>query len=96
MILTSEVEVLQAPLQSPSDRKNYKYIRLPNGLKAVLVQPPSNGEEDVTGETAVCLCINAGSFDDPKSVQGLSHFLEHMVGKDKLFKNRNKKESVSF
>lgn len=81
MILTSEVEVLQTPLQSPSDRKNYKFIRLPNGLKAVLVESPSNGDENVSGETTVCLCIDAGSFDDPKNVQGLSHFLEHMVGK---------------
>lgn len=85
MILTGEVEVLQTPLKSPSDCKNYKLIRLPNGLRAVLVQPPSSGNENVSGETAVCLCIDSGSFDDPKSVQGLSHFLEHMVGKMRTF-----------
>lgn len=79
MILTSEVEVLQTPLKSPSDRKKYKHVRLPNGLKAVLVQSTCSETENVSGETAVCLCIDVGSFDDPKSVQGLSHFLEHMV-----------------
>jgi predicted Zn-dependent peptidase len=28
---------------------------------------------------AVALCVGVGCFSDPQEVQGLSHFLEHMV-----------------
>lgn len=85
MIITNEVEVLQTPPQSPSDRKEYKLIKLLNGLKALLVKTPEieRTEDDTMTKdntSAVALCIDVGSFDDPREVQGLCHFLEHMVG----------------
>lgn len=85
MILTSEVETLQTPPRSPSDKKEYKFIKLPNGMKVLLVKNPTN-EKNLDHDTiskdsssSVALCIDVGSFEDPKEVQGLCHFLEHMV-----------------
>lgn len=85
MIITSEVETLSAPKQSPSDRKEYNLIKLPNGLKALLSRHPKikGTVEDesvmIENSSVVALCIEVGSFWDPVEVQGLSHFLEHMV-----------------
>lgn len=85
MIITGETEILPTPTQSPSDRKKYRLIKLQNGLKALLVKHPDVEKNDKTATTmkdktsAVALCVDVGSFDDPSEVQGLSHFLEHMV-----------------
>lgn len=84
MKLTSEVELLQTPLKSESDKKNYKLIKLSNGLKALLIGRPESEENEAAIKescSAVCLCIDVGSFEDPLEVQGLCHFLEHMVSK---------------
>ncbi|XP_058827412.1 nardilysin-like isoform X2 [Topomyia yanbarensis] len=47
----------------------------------------SDGEGDASGEklAAAALCIGVGSYSDPRTVQGLAHFLEHMIfmGSDK-------------
>ncbi|XP_065906248.1 nardilysin-like [Dysidea avara] len=32
-----------------------------------------------SNQSAAALCVGVGSFSDPKDVQGLAHFLEHMV-----------------
>lgn len=94
MVVTSEVEILANPLKSPSDRKEYRLIKLPNGLKVLLVR---NGE--LIGEggsrnnsAAVALSVDVGSFDDPQKIQGLSHFLEHMVSvKKEIIKKINER-----
>lgn len=113
-------KILQLPVKSFSDKKDYRLIKLPNGLSSLLVQhfieedkdPPSDNkhdrkisessglsqstdgqpgsEESVSGDeddedeykeklAAVALCIQVGSFFDPPEIQGLSHFLEHMI-----------------
>jgi secreted Zn-dependent insulinase-like peptidase len=74
MIVKNEVIVLQTPKKSENDQKEYKLIKLSNGLKVLLVR---NHIKD--NSSAVALCVDAGSFLDPPEVQGLSHFLEHMV-----------------
>lgn len=81
MIVTNEVEILPSPFQSPSDRKTYKLIKLKNGMKVLLVKNASNSNESENekNSAAVAMCVNVGSFDDPFEVQGMSHFLEHMV-----------------
>lgn len=114
-------KILQMPVKSFSDKKEYRLIKLPNGLSSLLVQhfieddpagedghdnrkasessvvsqstdgqPESeesaSGDEEEDEEdhkeklAAVALCIQVGSFFDPPEIQGLSHFLEHMVG----------------
>ena len=30
-------------------------------------------------QAALGLCVNVGSFSDPWEIQGIAHFLEHMV-----------------
>jgi nardilysin len=107
--------VLTAPVQSKSDKKNYRLIRLENGLHALLIHHDSwdeatkdenkskfvsesdqsaisdetceEGEEEEEEEeeddrqklAAVALNIGVGSFQDPEDIQGLAHFVEHMI-----------------
>ncbi|XP_068246780.1 nardilysin-like [Palaemon carinicauda] len=135
------VEVLPSPIKSSIDPKEYRVIRLPNGLTALLISycsragdpPPENlrgcieededdddepeeeGEEEEEEEddeeeendeseddmdeemeesrgglmkeagnttkylAAASLTVGIGSFEDPMEIQGLMHFLEHMV-----------------
>ncbi|XP_053669119.1 nardilysin-like [Anopheles marshallii] len=37
--------------------------------------------DDMEGEklAAAALCVGVGSFNDPRNIQGLAHFLEHMI-----------------
>uniref|UniRef100_A0A182PNV0 Nardilysin n=1 Tax=Anopheles epiroticus TaxID=199890 RepID=A0A182PNV0_9DIPT len=41
----------------------------------------STATNDTNGEklAAAALCVGVGSFSDPRNVQGLAHFLEHMI-----------------
>jgi secreted Zn-dependent insulinase-like peptidase len=97
MLIKSEIEILPAPKKPPCDHKQYKLVKLPNGLKALLVKNAENLKNNLA---AVALCIDVGSFDDPLQLQGLAHFLEHMVFMgsskypkenefDQFIKNRN-------
>lgn len=130
-------KVLQPPVKSCSDKKEYRHIQLHNGLKALLVQhfieddavddcedkairksesdvSSVSGQHDDTGSeseeddehdddshkekmAAVALCIGVGSFRDPKEIQGLSHFLEHMIfmGSEKYPKENEFDQFVS-
>jgi insulysin len=58
---------------SPNDSRSYSLVTLENGLRALLVSDPE------TDKAAVSLDVNVGSSDDPQSLQGLAHFLEHML-----------------
>lgn len=57
----------------PSDNRQYRFLRLENGLKILLIHHP------ITVESEVILRVNAGSFDEPDEFPGLAHFLEHML-----------------
>lgn len=84
MVVTNYVEDLESPLKSESDKKDYRLIKLSNGLKVLLVRNAELIGEGGTfrnNSAAVALTVNVGSFDDPPEIQGLSHFLEHMVSK---------------
>lgn len=48
-------------------------MTLPNGLKALLVHDPS------CRKSAAAACIQAGHFNDPTKMDGLSHLLEHLL-----------------
>ncbi|KAJ2813506.1 metalloprotease, partial [Coemansia furcata] len=76
-----KTSVLQLPYEeytgpmdkSASDTNNYKLIRLPNNLVVMCAQ-------DLTTETsAATMSVNVGSSMDPVELQGLAHFLEHML-----------------
>jgi nardilysin len=131
-------EILEPPTKSQSDKKEYRLIKLPNGMKSLLIQhflpekdeddnelsqksreindksdpessqessqsseneEESEGEDESSGEklAAVALCINAGSFSDPVEVQGLFHFLEHMIfmGSEKFPKENDYDQFIS-
>ncbi|XP_018344745.1 PREDICTED: nardilysin-like isoform X2 [Trachymyrmex septentrionalis] len=127
-----QVEYLEPPIKSENDKKEYRVIKLSNGLTALLISdihsktcasqdPDDQDKESTEDETedeesseeneennededegdisddddddsssvkrvkrdekkAACgLCVGVGSFSDPPEVQGMAHFLEHMV-----------------
>ena len=59
--------------KSLSDKRNYKLIKLPNSLKALLVHDP---EADTSSAS---MAVRVGAFSDPKEFPGLAHFCEHML-----------------
>ena len=59
--------------KSPNDESGYRYLRLANSLRVLLI---SDKEAD---KSAAALTVFRGSFDDPEAHLGLAHFLEHML-----------------
>merc|ERR1712136_351235 len=68
-----DVEMFLNVEKSASDRRNYQGLKLPNGLKVMLISDPS------TDKAAASLDVNVGSMSDPKDIPGLAHFCEHML-----------------
>ncbi|MEP0355847.1 insulinase family protein [Paraglaciecola sp.] len=59
--------------KSAYDKRQYKFIELPNGLKVLLVQ-------DIhTNKSACSITVKAGHFNDDCDCHGISHLLEHML-----------------
>ncbi|CAL1699584.1 unnamed protein product [Somion occarium] len=64
------------PLEKPEpDDREYRLIRLQNGLVAMVVH------DAVADKAAACVDIAVGSLHDPDDVPGLAHFCEHMLSK---------------
>ncbi|KAJ2021616.1 metalloprotease, partial [Coemansia sp. S610] len=59
--------------QSDNDKRQHRLIRLPNNLVALCVQDTD------AKEAAASLSVNVGSNANPVELQGLAHFLEHML-----------------
>jgi insulysin len=59
--------------KSKFDDKNYGYINLPNQIECVLIQDPK------LDKASASMNVGIGSFQDPPNIQGLAHFLEHML-----------------
>lgn len=68
------MEILTTPIKSAIDKKEYRLIRLENGLKVLLIT-----DEDKNSLSAGSLCAFVGSYDNPPHVPGLAHFFEHMI-----------------
>ena len=68
-VLGTDSEFLKPDL----DDRKYRYIQLPNDLKALLIHDP---EAD---KAAAALDVNIGSFQDPEHLPGLAHFCEHLL-----------------
>ncbi len=62
-----------AIVKSPNDDRDYRLLRLDNGLEALLISDPA------TDSAAAALNVGAGSSSDPEDRAGLAHFLEHML-----------------
>lgn len=58
---------------SPSDHRVFECHTLDNGLEVVLI------EDSEAKEAAAAMRVKAGSRDDPQGLEGLAHFLEHML-----------------
>lgn len=82
-----QVEILETPIKSEGDKKEYRLIKLKNGLKALLMQTYTDSEnpDQDDNHAAASLMVTVGSFDEPPEIGGLAHFLEHMIfmGNDK-------------
>ncbi|SCU88854.1 LADA_0E12420g1_1 [Lachancea dasiensis] len=80
---------LKIDFTKPSlDDRNYRFIELPNKLRALLIQDPE------TDKAAASLDVHIGSFEDPENLPGLAHFCEHLLfmGSSK-FPNENEYSS---
>eukprot|EP00814_Leptocylindrus_danicus_P018893 CAMPEP_0116007748 /NCGR_PEP_ID=MMETSP0321-20121206/2472_1 /TAXON_ID=163516 /ORGANISM="Leptocylindrus danicus var. danicus, Strain B650" /LENGTH=1177 /DNA_ID=CAMNT_0003476479 /DNA_START=185 /DNA_END=3718 /DNA_ORIENTATION=+ len=65
---------LPQPVQGKSDWRSYRPLLLNNNIQALLVH------DDKAVLTACSVCVNdAGASNDPRSLSGLAHFVEHMV-----------------
>ncbi|KAJ2850282.1 hypothetical protein IWW36_002030 [Coemansia brasiliensis] len=60
-------------MQSPNDLRQHKLIRLPNNMIILCTSDPD------ASKAAASLSVNVGSFVDPPELQGLAHFLEHLL-----------------
>ena len=66
--------VLEDKFQRPDlDDRQYRFIELPNKLKALLIHDPT------ADKAAAALDVNIGAFEDPEDVPGLAHFCEHLL-----------------
>ncbi|KAL7043714.1 hypothetical protein ACKWTF_001634 [Chironomus riparius] len=96
--------LLEEPVVSLSDRKNYKILKLQNGLKVLLIKQQSDNDDELcrykkykSNAAAVALCVDVGSFKDPRDIQGMSHLLEHVIfmGSEKYPKENEFDQFVS-
>jgi len=77
------IEVSNDILKSKLDDREYRYLKLPNGIRCVLVR-----DADVE-KSAACMFVATGSLCDPigipekdgthRKIDGLAHFTEHML-----------------
>jgi insulysin len=70
---TDAVKETVTPIISPYDSRDYRVLTLENGLNVLLVSDP---EAD---KAAASMNVRVGSAQDPDDLQGLAHFLEHML-----------------
>jgi len=56
-----------------SHRREYSFVQLENGLKAVV------GSDPGCDKAGASLCVNVGMCHERKDLPGLAHFLEHML-----------------
>ncbi|KAJ2729183.1 metalloprotease [Coemansia sp. BCRC 34962] len=59
--------------KSESDVREYRLIRLPNGLTAFVIH------DSLESKACAALDVNVGSLADPPAFQGLAHFCEHLL-----------------
>lgn len=60
-------------IRARSDKREYRRVVLPNALECLLIRDAE------TDKAAACMEVGVGSFSDPEGLEGLAHFLEHML-----------------
>ncbi|CAN4107215.1 unnamed protein product [Withania somnifera] len=63
------VEILKPRI----DKRDYRRIVLPNNLEILLIS------DTETDKCAASMNVCVGAFSDPEGLEGLAHFLEHML-----------------
>ncbi|KAL4198409.1 hypothetical protein AMTRI_Chr03g140060 [Amborella trichopoda] len=63
------VEILKPRI----DKREFRRIVLSNSLEVLLISDPD------TDKCAASMGVRVGSFSDPEGLEGLAHFLEHML-----------------
>uniref|UniRef100_UPI00065018B8 insulinase family protein n=1 Tax=Halomonas sp. PR-M31 TaxID=1471202 RepID=UPI00065018B8 len=61
------------PITSPNDQRDYRTLTLDNGLEVLLISDPD------ADKAAAAMNVSVGSDQNPESIPGLAHFLEHML-----------------
>lgn len=73
-VLSNGYKQLESDFIKPDlDDRSYRFIQLPNDLKALIIQDPT------TDKSAAALDVNIGAFSDPEELPGLAHFCEHLL-----------------
>lgn len=67
------VEAAPTLNKPPLDDREYRFVKLDNGLKALLI---SDADTETAGASVT---VGVGQFQDPPDREGLAHFLEHML-----------------
>ncbi|KAI3471679.1 hypothetical protein Pfo_028329 [Paulownia fortunei] len=67
--ITEELEIIKPR----NDKREYRRIVLQNNLQVLLISDPE------TDKCAASMDVRVGSFSDPEGLEGLAHFLEHML-----------------
>ncbi|XP_072951084.1 insulin-degrading enzyme-like 1, peroxisomal [Typha angustifolia] len=65
----SQVEIIKPR----TDKREYRRIVLPNSLEVLLISDPE------TDKAAASMNVSVGYYCDPEGLEGLAHFLEHML-----------------
>ncbi|KAG5339105.1 NRDC protein, partial [Acromyrmex heyeri] len=72
----SQAEHLHQPDKSENDKKEYRAIRLSNGLEALLISDKHLTTSSSQENKATCsLCVDVGNFSDPPEFPGISYIL---------------------
>ncbi|KAF9431806.1 Insulinase (Peptidase M16) [Entomortierella beljakovae] len=76
---------------SPNDERSYRLVRLNNNLDALVIHDPK------ADKSAAALDVHVGHLSDPDNLQGLAHFLEHLLfqGTAKYPRENEYKEFIS-
>lgn len=60
-------------VKSQQDNRDYRGLKLPNGLKVLLIS------DSATDKAAASMTVDVGHMSDPDNLPGLAHFCEHML-----------------
>ncbi|XP_024981042.1 insulin-degrading enzyme-like 1, peroxisomal isoform X2 [Cynara cardunculus var. scolymus] len=67
-----KLEVVEI-IKPRTDNRDYRRVILPNSLQVLLISDPD------TDKCSASMNVGVGSFSDPEGLEGLAHFLEHML-----------------
>jgi insulysin len=71
---SGQVEILASALEKPLlDTREYRVIKLPNDLEALLIHDADSDK------AAAAMDVNVGSFSDPEDMPGMAHAVEHLL-----------------